>query len=226
MKLQFINFPEPQWGVKTLLAMHDFMLKHEIVMKLAPVMADVFVLAYPIYLPFLYLRGVYKRKDTYFQELSLFLFVGGFSTIFVDLIIQLFVIKARPDVVLPQIFNNRDALVMKNLPTATFPSDHMGMSAAIAMGTTIRAIQNKDKKLMRTAAVLWVLALGTGTGRILIGVHRPLDILVGMLLGMLIPAIIYFTPIYKRLQRRVFPRVITMQEWVWLKLFGYKRKTH
>ena len=67
---------------------------------------------------------------------------------------------------------------------ASFPSGHATFFSALAMGMYFY-----HKKI---AAVLAVVALLIGLARIITGVHFPLDILAGFVLGPAIAVIVYF----------------------------------
>jgi hypothetical protein len=49
------------------------MSQNELALKLTPILADVFVFTYPVYLLGLYIYGIGKRKN-YYKEASLLLF--------------------------------------------------------------------------------------------------------------------------------------------------------
>lgn len=65
-----------------------------------------------------------------------------------------------------------------------FPSDHAALSAVFA-GLT--AFYRRGAGL-----VLWLMALGVGVGRVLIGFHYPLDIAAGFLAGAAAAAAAYY----------------------------------
>lgn len=86
------------------------------------------------------------------------------------IIIQLIHQRPRP-------FVNHDVLqlVDKSAGSASFPSGHTVLAFAIAF-----SIYFYNKKL---GAIFLVLAMLAGLGRIYVGVHYPLDVLGGVLLG-------------------------------------------
>jgi len=64
---------EPLWGENFLKMMNGWMAQHELAMKMVPILADVFVFSYPVYLLVLYFVGIGKKKD-YYQNAALMLF--------------------------------------------------------------------------------------------------------------------------------------------------------
>jgi len=198
------------------------MSKHELVSNWMPIMADVFVFTYPVYLVALYLYGIGK-KENYYKEASLMLFLWGFWSMFVNVVIQSFVNKARPDVVLDLFVNGRDALLLQDLPTNTFPSDHAAMSAAIATVTLLWGIKNKDKKFIWISLPLALFAIIMWFGRMTVGIHRPTDILAGTIIWIIVSLFIFQKNIFARLRKYLFKWIINFQEFVWEKIFWIRR---
>ncbi len=66
----------------------------------------------------------------------------------------------------------------------SFPSDHSAAAGAIA---GIASLYNRA-----LGVLLWVLAVGVATGRVLSGLHYPVDAVVGLVLGGLCAAISYW----------------------------------
>lgn len=64
-----------------------------------PVLADIFVFTYPIYVLALYLYGVAKKK-IYYKIASLYIVAGTAVSFLFNIFIQFFIDKARPNVVL------------------------------------------------------------------------------------------------------------------------------
>jgi len=147
------------------------------------------------------------------------LFFGGFGSMFANVLIQCFVEKARPDVVLNIVNFTRDSLILENLPKDTFPSDHAAMAAAIATVTLVWGIKHKDKTFIWLSVPLIFFALIMWFGRISIGVHRPTDILVGTAIGIAVSLLLFEKHIYKFLRGNVFDKIIGVQEKVF-KFFG------
>lgn len=97
---------------------------------------------------------------------------GGFSWFFVKLIVKIFFHTPRPFVVFPQVQS-----LFAEIGYA-FPSGHTAVASAIAF-----ALFFTNKK---TGYVFMFFALLVGIARIVAGVHFPIDILSGFVLGALV----------------------------------------
>ncbi|MEI8253727.1 MAG: hypothetical protein WCG25_08550 [bacterium] len=62
-------------------------------------MADVFVFTYPVYLLILFVWGTIKKKF-YYQSSALFTFFATLISVCVNVFIQFFIDKARPNIIL------------------------------------------------------------------------------------------------------------------------------
>jgi hypothetical protein len=60
-----LKIQEPLWGQKLLLMLNGYVRQHQFLMKIIPIMADVFVFSYPIYLVAIYLWGLFKKNQEY-----------------------------------------------------------------------------------------------------------------------------------------------------------------
>lgn len=130
---------EPLWGKNLMITLNEWTNQHYILTKLVPFTADIFVFTYPVYLLGLYLRGINKRS-TYYKEAALYIFFSTASAVAINLVIQFFIDKERPD----SVIMDKSHLLIKHIPTASFPSDHAAVTAAIAMSTMLRGIRKKD----------------------------------------------------------------------------------
>ena len=205
---------EPNRWVHLITAMNNFMAKHTILLYSMPILADVFVFAYPVYLVGLYLYGINKSSDFY-KEAALYVFFAAMGSYMVNFVIKIFVEKTRPDVVLDLILENREWLLLEKIPTSTFPSDHMSVATAVATATLMRWLHHKNKFFKRIALPLYLFAMIMWIGRIMIGIHRPTDIIMGLLVGVLTPLIMFHKNIYQRLKKAVFQPLINVQNYLW-----------
>ena len=161
---------EPIWGQQCLLWFHQ-LLQYHFFIVVFPVLADGLVLLYPLYLLILYIYGVLQRysvtalhgsiqpptlkglfpltgekKGEELKESAVWIFLAAFVSAAVTIIIQLFLIKARPDTVLNLIFQQkRDILLYHYIPSPSFPSDHATMAMSIAVATLLWGLRCKKK---------------------------------------------------------------------------------
>jgi len=91
----------------------------------------------------------------------------------------------------------KETILNTFLPSASFPSDHAAVSMGIAMMSLFRGIKNKDKKFLRFGGILIMFSLVTSFARISSGVHWPTDIIGGSLIGILVPLLLMWNPIYR-----------------------------
>ncbi|MDR2189652.1 MAG: hypothetical protein LBP53_00145 [Candidatus Peribacteria bacterium] len=123
---------EPQWGYTLLqksIALSD---TYPRIAHFAPLGADIFTFIYPIFLVALYLKGMIKKQKE-LKEGALFIFLSCFISVLINIFIQSFFLKHRPNI---ELFNENigETLFHGLLPDSSFPSDHavVGMSIAIA----------------------------------------------------------------------------------------------
>lgn len=144
---------------------------------------------YPILLVVLYIIGI-KKKSRPLKIYALYVFFSACVSALLNIVIQAFVTKARPESVL----TGADNLLLKHLPTMSFPSDHAAVSMAIAIAlicATIYVIVKysqkseqpfknflHNRKIFVTIGVLFLLAsIVMSIARVAVGVHWPTDIL-------------------------------------------------
>jgi len=207
---------EPIWWENLLKFLNDFVAKNDVLSRWMPILSDVFVFTYPVYLLGLYFYGI-KKKDTYYQDASLVLFFSGFGSLLVNVVIQGFVEKARPDVILNIINFSRDSLIMQSLPKDTFPSDHAAMASAIATVTLLWWLKHKDRFFVFMSLPMILFALIMGFGRIAIWVHWPTDIFVGTVIWIAVSFIFMEKHILAFFRNNVFNKIILIQE----KIFNF-----
>ncbi len=135
---------------------------------------DDMVVFFAVYFPYLVvlLAGiffVFYRKN--WREFFVVFFTGGLAIVF-DLILKYLIHASRPFLSLPNIY--------PLFPEAgyAFPSGHAAVFSAIAF-----AIYFKHKK---AGFVFMFFAFLIGLARIVAGVHFPIDILGGFILGALV----------------------------------------
>ncbi len=206
---------EPQWWIDLLLSLNAWMQASAWLATRIPIVADVFVFVYPIYLVAVYLYGVWHHENDY-KESALYVGLAAFATVCVNIIVQSFVIKERPDVVLDVLDSSRDSLLLNQyLPTSTFPSDHAGVSMAVAMATIVWGIHYKKKWYVYFGIILLVMSLMMCVARIAVAVHWPTDIIAGLVFGTVVPMILLWQPIWSRSKKRIVYPLMRLQVWLW-----------
>ena len=139
-----IALVEPFWGMNILQWWGDIQTKYEWIANLAPIFADIFVIAYPIFLVCIYLYAIIRKKSV-FKQWALYIFFVTFIAVLINIWIQTFFYKERPIVVLNQV-EAEETLLHEILPTSSFPSDHAVVSMSFAMATLLRWIYNRKTK--------------------------------------------------------------------------------
>ncbi len=107
-----------------------------------PILADIFVFSYPIFLAYRYILGI-VRKDISYKIQALSIFSSAMGGFLLNAIIHTITEKQRPELYI----TNKNQLILSHLPTDPFPSDHACVSAAIATATLLIAYQTNNKFL-------------------------------------------------------------------------------
>ena len=165
---------------KTLLSLHQRMNSNQALIYRTPIFADIRVFSYPILLIALYCTGMYQN-DSNKRYLALYTFTSAMGVFAINYIVKIFISKQRPYHVL-DLETPKEELFLTTIPTDSFPSDHAGVSAAIAASLLFRGIKNKQKKWVYFSIPFWLMCLSMALGRIMIGIHRPSDIIVGVII--------------------------------------------
>lgn len=216
-----IELIEPLWWMNILNRWLDIQNKYEWLVNLAPTFADVFVIAYPIFLVALYVYAILKKKNSIKQG-CLYIFLATFIAVLINIWIQCFFYKERPIVVLNQV-EVEETLLHEILPTSSFPSDHAVVSMAFAMATLLRWIYNKRKIFTWSGLLFIIISLVMTACRILTLVHWPSDIVAGLWLWILVPLLLMIRPIRYALIRNIINPIIRFEQWIIETLFNYKQ---
>ncbi len=203
-----------QWGI-------DIQTKYEWIANLAPTLADIFVVVYPIFLVSIYLYAIIKKK-TLIKQGAIYIFLATFMAVLINIWIQTFFYKERPIVVMNQV-EMEETLLHDILPTSSFPSDHAVVSMAVAMATLLWWLYNKRKFFIWSGVFFIIISLIMTLCRILTLVHRPSDILAWLLLWALVPLLLMIRPIRYALLRYIINPIIRFEQWFIGTLFNYKQ---
>ena len=201
---------EPSWGMNILQWWIDIQEKYSFVSDLAPVFADVFVFAYPIFLVLVYLYAIIKKK-VQIKQWAIYICISVFVAILLNIWIHTFFYKERPIVVLNHV-ETEETLLHDILPTSSFPSDHAVVSMAFAMATLLWWLYNRRKFFTRSGIFFIIISLVMTACRILTLVHWPSDIFAGLFLWALVPLILMIRPIRYALLRYVINPVIRFEQ--------------
>ncbi len=173
-----MNLQEPQWWKDILMRLNHLVSLDPTIFKIVSILADVFIFAYPILLIWLFIYGMKQAKKE-FQYGSISIFISVVCSALITLGIQHFVTKARPES-LPGL-----ELILKHLPTISFPSDHATVSMAIAIGTVLVAKQMGWKRILLLGILLIDVSIIMSVSRVAVAIHRPTDIIAGWGIGMI-----------------------------------------
>lgn len=209
-----IIITEPVRWEKLMIALNNWMTKHDLLVWLVPYTADIFVFTYPVYLVALYLYGINKRS-TYYKEAALAVFFSAAMASITNQVIQFFGEKSRPE----QAITNKENLLLSHLPTDPFPSDHAAVSMAIAMATLMWGLRHKDKKFLRWSVFFFLASLTMGVSRVTLAIHWPTDILVWISVWVLSALLIFSRPVWKRLKKWLIAPLIHIEKWLFKKVF-------
>jgi len=211
---------EPVWWYNLLLFLNEYMKYHNFLLISIPITADVFVFFYPVLLVILYLVGLFKNKD-YYKESALWIFWSWVLSMLFNIVVQFFCDKVRPNILLWLEYEKIETILHKFLPQSSFPSDHVAMSMGIAVWIILWWTRNKDKKFIYMWIVFVLFSLITWVSRVMVGVHRPTDIIAWSIIWILIPVILFQKNIYKFFKKILIIPLINLQKTIW-KLFGVK----
>lgn len=201
-----IKLVEPIWSVNLSKALFAWMQASTFLSHRMPILADIFVFTYPVYLVALYVYGMVKmlkrwnverlKQGIQYKISAIFIFIGTLLTAIVNIVIQFFMDKVRPDVVLGVADLKTPSILHKFLPSASFPSDHAAISMGIAFSSIVWWVKNKDKKYMRFGVILIVFSLITSFARLTSAIHWLTDIIAGSVIGIVVPWILMNKKIY------------------------------
>lgn len=177
--------------------------------------ADVFVIAYPIWLIYIYLVGHINDKLNY-KKLSLQVLTGVLTAFAINIGIQYFVRKDRPD------FLGGINLIFKHVPDNSFPSDHMAVGLVFWLVIIIsKYVYDADyvgsKVIKNTWIIFLILGFVMWFCRVAIGVHRFTDICMWIVVGSFSSYVVYILDPF--LDKYIYKNIIWLQNWLFDKLY-------
>ncbi len=148
-------------------------------LKIFAYIADFPIFFLPIFLIFTWIYYVIKNKNEQKKSL-LFLVYSTFVALFINIVIQKLVHFDRPESAL----QNSGNLILDHIPDASFPSDHTAVSIAFVTALYLFGFR-------KIALVFLPFAFAMNISRIVVGVHWPLDVIVGTIIGFLSAIFVY-----------------------------------
>lgn len=216
-----IALVEPSWGMDILNWGIDIQTKYEWMSNLAPIFADIFVIAYPIFLVWLYIYAIIQKKPST-KQWAFFIFFATLFGVLINIWIQTFLYKERP----LEVFGNADAwetLLHEILPVSSFPSDHAVVSMTFAMTTLLWWLYNKNKFFTWSGLFFILISLIMTACRILTLVHWPSDIFAWLWLWILVSCIFMLRPFRYMILRLFVNPLIRLEQWIMRKVFHYEQ---
>ncbi len=214
---------------ETILTLNNIMASSDLLTKIIPILADIFVFTYPLYLLYLYFfnhkisrwNSIWnKNSDRQHKYNALTILFSFIWSIIINYIIKAFVQQPRPYQILNLMINPKESLLLNSIPSDSFPSDHAAVGMTIAISTLVVWYRNNNKKIIIIWRVFLCFAIIMDISRITMGVHRPIDILAGSIIGLCMAIIINRYSVNKRLQNTIYDPIINFQEYI----FGIIKK--
>ena len=195
-----IKLIEPTRWVTLVQNLNTAMIESSILSYRVPILADIFVFSYPIYLLGLY-GWWWIKKDILPKVSALIIWANVAITVIINISIQFFIDKARPNIVLWLIDQKQETILHKFLPSSSFPSDHAAVSMSIAVASILRWILHKDTKYIWFWSIGIIFSGIMCSSRIMTAVHRPTDIIAGMCVGIIVPLLLILPGPHKQWQK-------------------------
>ncbi len=200
---------EPQRWVDLLQTMNSRVSSSQNIFHITSALADVVVFLFPLFLVIVYVAGMKKRSDT-LREYALRIMSSAVVAAVINIWLQFFIQKARPETVLEW----AQRLVLKHLPTMSFPSDHAAVGMAFGLAVYSFSALFLLKNTKKTFSYRWVFFIIAwvvmSLARVGVGIHWPTDILAGWLVWVLATLIVHYIP------SQFYTRII----WLEKKIFG------
>lgn len=212
---------EPIRWHQLLLFLNDYMKYHDFLLRTIPITADIFVFFYPFLLVIIYIIWL-KKNSSYYKESALWIFWSGIFSVAINVFIQFFCSKLRPNIFLWLDYEKTETILHKILPSSSFPSDHSAISMWIALWLLLWWIRNKDKKYIFLWIIFILFALIMWVSRVAITVHWPTDVIAWFIVWIAVPLILFQKNIYKYVQKIFITPLINFQKFLWSKVFCVK----
>jgi membrane-associated phospholipid phosphatase len=198
---------EPQRWQSLIHTLNTITFNSPVLVKLIPILADVFVFTYPVLLLIWYITGIVKQKQSIKSD-ALTVFSWAAYAAIINIILQSFLHKDRP------IFSwdNSIHLILQDLPTASFPSDHAAVSMVIWLVVALIAYQHKSKLIKSLALALIFSSVLMSVSRVAVWVHWPTDIIAGWGVAIIVASLLSLDSIQWLQQQYINKPIIRLQE--------------
>lgn len=211
-----MNLIEPQRWQSLIHILNTATFNSPVLVKLVPILADVFVFAYPALLLVWYVTGIVKKDQTLKSQAITIFSWAAYVTI-INLILQSFLHKDRPIFA----WDNAIHMILKDLPTASFPSDHAAVSMIVWLIVVLIAFKQKNKPLKFLSLMLVLASIIMSISRVAVWVHWPTDIIAGWGVAIIVCLLLSTNSVQALQQRYINQPLINIQEWVfrllWIK---------
>lgn len=201
--------------------LNDLMATSWLLKTIIPLLADVFVFTYPLYLIYLYFshnnlsrwEKLWKNNNNrQFKYDALTILFSFIWSIIINYIIKAFVQQPRPYQVIDLAINPKESLILNSIPSDSFPSDHAAASMTIAISTLMIWYSNNNKKMITIWRIFFSFAIIMDISRITIWVHRPIDIIMWSIVGIIVAYLLTRPTINKKLINNFYNPIINFQE--------------
>lgn len=204
---------EPQRWVNLIQSLNSWVSSSQLLFTIVSVLADVIVFLFPFFLAVVYIAWMKKKNDT-FKEYALRIFSSAVVAAIINIIIQLFFNKARPESALEWTWR----LLLKHLPTMSFPSDHAAVSMAFGVATyyfVYLLVWAKVQKIMKWWWIFFIFgSVVMSIARVAVWIHWPTDILAGWAIWVIAMNIVHYIPTW------IYNRIIALEKkitWIFIK---------
>lgn len=182
-----ISIQEPQIFFETLILSYNRMQQSDWWSYWMPILSDIFVFIYPIFLVVLYLGSTISKKvwnkniadTTILQDKynALHIFFSVCVAVCIGMITQLFFDRQRPYIAFGRNDWWAETILHQYLPSSSFPSDHAIVSFAFATAVLCIGLQQKNTIIKIFAGIFFICATFMWLARIITAVHWITDIL-------------------------------------------------
>lgn len=204
-----ISLKEPLWWEIIIKNLYSRMSWNDILVWMIPFLADAFVFLYPIYLVFLFILWIIKKRF-YFQSSALFVFFSSLLSVLVNIFIQFFVEKSRPNIVLWFSDLKTETILHKFLPSSSFPSDHAALWLAFASAVFFWWLKNKDKKFIFLWILFYMFAIIMNFSRVSSWVHRPTDVIAWSIVWIFITFLLFYTDLFSCFNNKINKNLVNL----------------